>query len=71
MFIFLLQLRHMIEDHNELYLFAVFSAIVWALWILKVTLSRRYRPVTAAFDATTSVVVPVVDAGSAPWQQAR
>ncbi|WP_372594584.1 glycosyltransferase [Actinotalea sp.] len=61
MFIFLLQFRHMIEDHNELYLFAFFSAIVWALWILKVVLSRRYRPVTAPYSTTTSVVVPVVD----------
>jgi len=61
MFIFILQLRHMFEGQNEIYLFAVFSTIVWALWILKVVLSRRYRPVAAPHQISTSVVVPVVD----------
>lgn len=61
MFIFILQLRHMFEGQNEIYLFAVFSTIVWALWILKVVLSRRYRPFTAPYAISTSVVVPVVD----------
>jgi len=61
MFIFILQLRHMFEGQNEIYLFAVFSTVVWALWLLKVVLSRRYRPVTAPYAISTSVVVPVVD----------
>ncbi|WP_250446483.1 glycosyltransferase [Actinotalea sp. C106] len=61
MFIFLLQVRHMLGDSNEYYLFAAFSALVWLLWILKVVLSRRYRPVVAEHHETTSVVVPVVD----------
>jgi hyaluronan synthase len=61
MFIFILQIRHMLEHQAELYLFAVFSALVWALWILKVVLSRRYRPWTAEHHETTSVIVPVVD----------
>ena len=61
MFIFLLQLRHMIEGHTELYLFAVYSACIWVLWILKIVLSSRYKPFTGSCDATTSVVVPVVD----------
>jgi len=61
MFIFLLQLRHMTEGHPELYLFAVYSALIWALWIVKVVLSTRYRPFTGEFRGTTSVVVPVVD----------
>lgn len=61
MFIFLLQLRHMAEGHPELYLFAVYSAIIWVLWALKVVLSSRYRPFTGRFEGTTSVVVPVVD----------
>jgi hyaluronan synthase len=60
-FIFLLQVRQMLEGHSEFYLFAAFSALVWVLWILKVTISRRYRPVTAPYSVTTSVVVPVVD----------
>ena len=61
MFIFVLQLRHMLEGQSELYLFAVFSSLVWALWLLKVLLSRRYRPWTEPYRASTSVVVPVVD----------
>ena len=61
MFIFLLQIRHMLDDNNEVYLFAVFSGLVWALWLLKVVLSRRYRPFTAEHHAGTSVIVPVVD----------
>ncbi|RMI14004.1 glycosyltransferase family 2 protein [Cellulomonas triticagri] len=61
MFIFILQIRHMLDDHAELYLFTVFSALVWALWILKVALSRRYKPWTEEHHETTSVIVPVVD----------
>lgn len=61
MFIFLLQVRHMLTDQNEWYLFAVFSGLVWVLWAVKVVLSRRYRPFTAPHATTTSVVVPVVD----------
>ena len=32
MFIFLLQLRHLTEGHPELYLFAVYSALIWFSW---------------------------------------
>jgi hyaluronan synthase len=60
-FVFVLQLRHMLAGQSEIYLFAVFSSLVWALWLLKVVLSRRYRPVTEPYDVTTSVVIPVVD----------
>lgn len=61
MFIFLLQLRHMIDGHPEIYMFAVYSALIWLLWVLKVVLSSRYRPFTGTFEGTTSVVVPVLD----------
>lgn len=61
MFIFILQLRHMFDAQSEFYLFSVFSGLVWALWLLKVVLSRRYRPFTAEHHATTSVIVPVLD----------
>ena len=61
MFIFLLQIRHMMQGHPEIYLFAVYSAIIWIIWAAKVVISSRYRPVTASYDVTTSVVVPVVD----------
>ena len=60
-FIFLLQIRHMVGGHPEFYLFAVYSALIWGLWAAKVIISSRYRPVTAPFEASTSVVVPVVD----------
>ena len=45
-FIFLLQLRHMLGGHPEFYLFAVYSALIWVIWIVKVLMSRRYRPYT-------------------------
>ncbi len=61
MFIFLLQLRHMLGGYPEIYLFAFYSVLIWALWIIKVLLSRRYRPYTEPHRASTSVIVPVVD----------
>jgi cellulose synthase/poly-beta-1,6-N-acetylglucosamine synthase-like glycosyltransferase len=61
MFIFLLQLRHMVGGHAEIYLFAVYSALIWIVWIVKIVLSRQYRPFTGTFTGSTSVVVPVVD----------
>lgn len=61
MFVTLLQFRHYFTEHGHLYLFAIFSAIVWAMWALKMLLSRRYRPWTRPYDTTTSVIVPVVD----------
>jgi hyaluronan synthase len=60
-FIFILQIRHVLEGHPELYLFSIYSGLIWGLWIVKVVLSRRYRPFTGNFHGTTSVVVPVVD----------
>lgn len=61
MFIFILQIRHMLDEQAELYLFTIFSALVWLLWLIKVVLSRRYRPYLEDHHETTSVVVPVVD----------
>jgi len=60
-FIFILQLRHMLDGHPEIYMFAVYSALIWALWLLKVLLSMRYKPFTGTFTGTTSVIVPVLD----------
>src|SRR6478735_7299652 len=51
----------MLGGHPEIYLFAVYSALIWVIWIVKVLMSRRYRPYTDDFHGTTSVVVPVVD----------
>ncbi|MFJ3027739.1 glycosyltransferase family 2 protein [Curtobacterium sp. NPDC087080] len=61
MFTFILQIRQMVDGHPEFYLFAVYSAVIWLLWLLKVLLSARYRPFTGTYTGTTSVVVPVVD----------
>ncbi|MET0991186.1 MAG: glycosyltransferase, partial [Lacisediminihabitans sp.] len=61
MFIFILQIRHMLEGHVEVYAFAVYSALIWILWLLKLIISSRYKPFTGTFTGTTSVVVPVVD----------
>ncbi len=61
MFIFLLQVRAMLEGHTELYLFAFYTALIWFIWAVKLILSSRYRPVTAPYQVGTSVVVPVVD----------
>ena len=61
MFIFILQVRHMLGGYPELYLFAVYSLLIWGLWLTKLLLSQRYRPVTAPHTASTSVVIPVVD----------
>ena len=61
MFIAILQLRHFITFGGHFYLFIVFVALTWAVWLAKVALARRYRPWQAPFETTTSVVVPVVD----------
>jgi hyaluronan synthase len=51
----------MLEGQSEFYLFAIFSTTIWVLWLLKVLLSRRYKPYTGEYHGTTSVVIPVVD----------
>lgn len=61
MFVFLLQLRHSLQTGRHLYLFTLFVALVWTLWVAKVALSRRYRPWSTPYLTTTSVVIPVVD----------
>ena len=61
MFVGLLQLRLSIEEHARLYLFTVFVLLTWGVWLVKVVLSRRYRPWTEPHETTTTVVIPVVD----------
>lgn len=60
MLAFLLQISAWATE-GRLYLFAVFMIVVWLLWTVKVVLGRHYRPYTAPFTTTTSVIVPVVD----------
>ena len=57
----LLELRHSIQEHDRLYLFSIFVLLTWAIWMIKVVLSWRYRPWTQPYSTTTSVVIPVVD----------
>jgi hyaluronan synthase len=57
----ILQLRHTLDDHGHLYLFTVFVVLIWFVWLVKVVLSRRYRPWTDPYHTTTTVVIPVVD----------
>jgi hyaluronan synthase len=61
MLIGLLELRQTLQHHAHLFLFTIFVLVTWLLWILKVVLSRRYRPWTEPYETTTSVVIPVVD----------
>jgi cellulose synthase/poly-beta-1,6-N-acetylglucosamine synthase-like glycosyltransferase len=58
---FILQIRHVINGQPQIYLFSVYSIMIWILWIIKVVISRSYRPFTGSYTGTTSVVVPVVD----------
>jgi hyaluronan synthase len=59
-FVFLLQLRDTLSS-GRVYLFTIFVALVWLVWMRRVQLSRRYRPFTGDVDLTTSVIIPVVD----------
>ena len=61
MFIALLQIRNTVQEHAHLYLFTIFVLLTWALWVIKVVLSRRYHPWTEPHSTTTTVVIPVVD----------
>lgn len=61
MLIFLLQLRETVFGHPEVFLFSVASVLVWIAWVIKVVLSRRYRPWIDSYQVGTSVIIPVVD----------
>ena len=48
MIVALLELRQTIHEHERLYLFTIFVMLTWMVWMVKVVLSRRYRPWTGA-----------------------
>ncbi|PZU40095.1 MAG: glycosyl transferase family 2, partial [Microbacterium sp.] len=50
-----------VHGYPELYLFAVYSLLIWGLWLTKLLLSQRYRPYTEPYAIGTSVIIPVVD----------
>lgn len=60
MLAFLLELREGWID-GAVYPFAVFMSMIWVLWVVKVVLARRYKPWVRPYEATTSVLIPVVD----------
>ena len=61
MFIFILQLRHMLEGHPELYLVRdLFGADLVPVAGQDRPL-QGYRPFTGRYFGSTSVIVPVVD----------
>jgi hyaluronan synthase len=60
MLAFLLQINAFVKN-GQIYPFALFMLWIWMLWLLRVTLAAQYRPVQAAHQARTSVIVPVVD----------
>jgi hyaluronan synthase len=60
MLVYLLEIREWLRS-GRVYPFAVFMTLVWALWWLKITLTRFYQPWPLPFDTTASVIVPVVD----------
>ena len=60
MLAYLLELRNWWTD-GKFYPFAAFMSLVWALWLVRLVLLRRYHPWHRPFDVSTSVVIPVVD----------
>lgn len=60
MLAYLLELREW-WSHGVVYPFALFMTLIWVLWVIKIALARRYKPWKRAYEATTSVIIPVVD----------
>ena len=46
------------QDVRALFPLALAGVIVWSLWLYRVILSRRARPIESDFRTTTSVIVP-------------
>ena len=46
------------EQYRHLLPLGVTGLISWSVWLVRVTMSRFYRPVPAGYQTTTSVVVP-------------
>jgi N-acetylglucosaminyltransferase len=56
--VFLFHLGGLITELRPYFPLAVAGIIVWSLWLYRVVLSRRARPIESDFRTTTSVVVP-------------
>jgi hyaluronan synthase len=57
---YLLEMRNW-WTQGDFYPFAAFMTLVWALWLVRLVLLRRYQPWRRRFEISTSVVIPVVD----------
>jgi hyaluronan synthase len=60
MLAFILQINAWLQT-GRIFLFAFLMLLIWLLWLLRVTLASYYRPWQGSHQATTSVIVPVVD----------
>ena len=58
---FVLETKAWLSGHGRIYPFAVFIGTIWVLWLLRVTLARFYEPWRSPWNATASVIIPVVD----------
>jgi hyaluronan synthase len=47
-----------VEAYRLLVPIGIVGILSWSVWIIRVTLSRRYRPVPVGWSSTSSVVVP-------------
>lgn len=56
--IFLADAWDTIREYRAYFPLAIAGTIVWGLWLYRVILSRRARPIISHFRTTTSVVVP-------------
>jgi cellulose synthase/poly-beta-1,6-N-acetylglucosamine synthase-like glycosyltransferase len=54
----LVRLGSLLDQYRHLLPLGVVGVISWSVWLLRMTLSRFYRPVPAGYRTTTSVVVP-------------
>lgn len=57
---FLVQFVDFLRTHH-LHYFLIFFALVWLRWFVVNTLALFYKPFTTKHQATTSVIIPVVD----------
>ncbi len=56
--VFLADAGKLIAEYRTYFPFAIAGTIVWSLWLYRVILSRRAKPIVTNFRTTTSVVVP-------------
>lgn len=62
LFIYLLQVREALRGRPGVLVgFAVLATMVWAMWLFKVLVSKKYRPWTEPHYTSASIVIPVVD----------